>query len=235
MSNLVGVSEAIVVDPGATGRCGPGTLPPTTCVRFDNFNRTEASGWGSSDSPVFAWTQVIQSGSPASSVNGSQGVLSLPNRNDYILMRVDGSGPWSSPFLMVARVTVDLWGNIDLLFGADKVGTYDANVEIDNGGSINVVGIHSSGSGGSSFSLIDGATYLVKWDFHYTDTHVRVRMWNSADTEPSTWAVDFDDGSFSPAPDRFYVNAGSTNLFDAENCDVDYIDFAYGAKPLCPS
>ena len=69
--------------------------------------------------------------------------------------------------------------------------------------------------------------YNIKWDYHFTDSHVRCKIWKTSDAEPSSWDVDFDDGTDSTTRNLFYVELHS-NGYDVYGrfgpTDFDYAD-----------
>ena len=201
----------------------------TRCVasQFDNFQRTVASGWGDATPSGFSWALTGHASYPySSSVSGSEGILNT-DAHGYVQELVSSTGPWSSGFLMTARLKAQDtsgsgdWLSTDLFISLNG----SPNLELYEG-HLGVSGANSNGN--AAMSWVDGSYYLVKWDYHYTDSHVRAKAWLEYDPEPS-WMVDFDDGTDSTTRNEFLLRLYANNYSTQVN--VDYIDFDYSGRP----
>ena len=211
--------------------------------RFDDFNRTVASGWGTSDDG-HAWVATGTGGS--SSVSGgshfsSEGYTHCFSNN--ITQTVAGTGPWAigSDFTLTTAIYMYGWG-----FTVPGTGFVMNAGQWGAGGHINVVprldGLVDIGVGdgfgttwaysqdiGWVYGVGNGGLVNIKWENTPSSSTSRVKVWGSG-AEPSGWTAT-RALTISSASEKFsiYTQAGGPwpSTFDLY---IDYIDFDF---PCC--
>ena len=175
-------------------------------VEFDSFNRTVASGWGTSSSGI-PWVhgdsmnvQLSVDGSCAKAVFPQSTIGLAPYKNLYVT-----SGPWQeSSFTLTTKFELTLASEVDLYgftaensLSGDFIGLYAApfinQLFIDT-----MVGTHH-GSFAVDFTFSDG-WYFLKWEV--TASMTKGKVWAEGSVEPD-WMV--SAASDSLVPDALYV------------------------------
>jgi YD repeat-containing protein len=187
----------------------PASFSPIT---FDDFNRTVASGWGTSSSGI-PWTDdsfrqngvTSEQAGNVMSVDGLNGRMDLGTLEPVFMLA--GSGPWQEPeWTMTARfkfanlpsagddLEVSYWifkdapapyadaERLALVISPDQSGTHRGRVRLTG-----TVGDANSASIDKS-DLQAGISYTVKWGFTWGGQS-KAKIWPSTDPEPSSWLL----------------------------------------------
>ncbi len=199
-----------------------------TQYRFDNFDRTVASGWGTSDYGT-AWTYPW--GTTGLSVSGSQGVLSAATPSATVGASIVPPSPGT--FDCTMRVTLPTWsGTPDLrlyILGEPGLATTNTYVIVYPVADYLTLSRQGTSTGGA-FSFVAGATYLIRLVITTSETDLYVwpdgtarpstptyLVANAATSDSSTGSLTIDNGT--------YTDTSATNYL------IDYIDFDYTGKP----
>lgn len=203
--------------------------PRPPCVTFEDFNRTESPGWGTSLTG-FSWTQSIGSGS---SVDGSYGVLTHPGTAGTQSQQMDAlGGPWIEEessclvrFQLPSTIPTTPYSRLNIQFR-------DSSAR--DGGDVNIVISSTVGN----VNLTDDTTtkldwvadgwYLARIHADHIDHTVEATVWHEDSPEPTEPTV-------SGATDAAYVLDSSTEMNviwakdtgagTARTVNIDYIDF----------
>jgi hypothetical protein len=213
----------------------PGCGPAGAGSRFDNFNRSVSSGWGTSDAG-YEWTSH---GAATTSVNGFFGLARITQSDEMDFDIVNSTGPWAlaAGFLMRARINLgqvysfdsgsdDPRTNTDIYFDFGGPATLQLNV--DNGAASNRGFIKLViGSGGPSFTKKDwlaNTPYIVELEFRPSTT-CRARIYVDG-TVPPDWQV-VDPLPASTSPDSIRIHSNTFFADDASVLDfaIDWIEF----------
>jgi len=179
---------------------------PTGIQVQDSFDRENTtSGWGEADIGG-TWLHRYHDGSEASSVctidtsqgkmtittprRGSVSVLSYigdPATQDYDLKVTAQSNNKYSWLMVVGRVT-----DYNRFYAADlDLGANTFRIRLNNGGSWSTL---ASGPSPSP-ALAAGTLYVIR--FQVQGTSLRAKWWILGNTEPTDWAVQVTDSTFS--------------------------------------
>lgn len=203
-------------------------LDKCSAPQFDDFNRTVASGWGTSTPGGYGW--VSEAGSI--SVDGSSGVIQPGG-----IVHVSG-GPWASanPFTMTARLTISpgpfAVGQTSLWFADEGFSSsYEVALSTFSG---SVIAMFCNewqngslmGDGNASISIGSGSPIMLKV---YSDVSgFKAKAWPESSPEPASWSVELavarNDTLSSPSLRMRLASANTTTSFD-------YIDFLYPGMP----
>jgi hypothetical protein len=203
--------------------------------RFDNFNRTVASGWGTSDLGL-AWTASGLDSQRLMSVDGSQGIMSWVTATGGSPQGAipATAGPWVEPsWEMTARVRippVPASGNYDVFFRITNYARLDLFI-----GSPNTVdiGYYADVPVSTSFTWASGQAYFIRWAYTYNGTE-RVKVWLTTDPEPAAWLAEANTAGVGgpPATAEFDVRTSlALGSSTTNSIAFDYIDFDYDGKP----
>jgi RHS repeat-associated protein len=186
-------------------------------ITFDDFNRTVASGWGTSSSGV-DWTDdsFRQTGVTSEQAGNTMSVDGLNGRLDLgilepVFMRA-GSGPWQEhEWTMTARfrfatlpsagddLEINYWifkdapapyadaERLALVISPDQAGGHRGRVRLTG-----TVGDPNSVSVDKS-DWQAGISYTVKWGFTWGGQS-KAKVWPSANPEPASWLLFRDAG-----------------------------------------
>ncbi|WP_449407513.1 PKD domain-containing protein [Microbacterium maritypicum] len=169
--------------------------PKFTELAKDQFQRTVASGWGTADKGG-AWT--TSGGAAAFSVNGTTGRIAS---NIYDTRSTLLAGVSSKNSDLTAKFSVDRtgagysWTLIGRQVGSDN---YSARVRFEAGDTMRIYILRGETAIGSSYVL--PGTYTAGTDLSVrlqvtgtSPTTVRVKVWRSADAEPTAWQLSGTD------------------------------------------
>ncbi len=220
-----------------------GVINRCTQFRFDNFNRTIASpaGWGSSDTGQ-AYTKTASGAGAVSSVNGSRGVLTVPDgrgMTQRVALPVVSGTPWTmtTQFNLSNIPTSSPGGynslQINFKSGSTfrfKLDAFIQNQSVNLGGDAYVdLFSYPSGPEVDDFSFgFSNAGYNLKIDFDGTNAY-RCKVWLVTDPEPSSWLLTNAGGA--PVDTMEITWAQIITGGPARTILIDYIDFDYDGKP----
>lgn len=211
----------------------------------DTFTRTEASGWGTSETQPYGtaliWASFASGGSTtASSVNGTQGIHSVTSTGAYCAQ-------WTSAALIYTDVTVAVTvsladsnitgGTIEpagiLLRQTTITDYYMCRVSIGTDESVTatiysvVAGVETSLGSTVVAGLTHTASQSLRVIAQVEGENIRMKVYNAAAAEPGTWAVSVQSSVWKGPGGvgiRSGVGAGNTNtkpiIFTYDNLDV---------------
>jgi hypothetical protein len=182
---------------GKIGRNTPirvlGPVTPTDVILADEFDRTEASGWGTADSGQ-TWTTTVNFGSPTASVAPGFGLHDLDNSLDS---DIQSSASLDTTFfdlsvsVSMASVpsSMDTWALLRGRSSTTLLGTLGLRAERTGGGAITL-----------TLELRDGVTEIATADVSHLSlaTPIRLRFvslpfelrgkaWQEGSAEPEGW------------------------------------------------
>lgn len=195
---------------------------------YDDFGRTSASTWGTSDSGL-AWSQV--GGGSASDYNVNPALYATHILSTLDISRRTAVTAVHPDFDLYCDVTTSAVASGDSLYGGPTARMLDANnmymarLEFLTSGTILLsVRKQVAGTGtaiGSSYTL--PATHVagtfVRVRFQGAGTTFRARAWRATDGEPGIWHIEGTDGTFTAANQigtRSIRSTGNTNLATVE-------------------
>lgn len=239
---------------GLIGRNTPVRVGLRNTEIIDTFTRTETSTWGDSESGINYDTFGL-GGSVVDAdwtVSSGQGIMSVPTTNAYRISAIadDITGPLSihQAYLNLSVAATfnlapaDITGaalepcNI-ILRGQSSTDYYMARVQVETDESVTVdIRRETAGTVISGPVTISGLTYApataIRVRFEARGTTLRVRVWNAALTEPTTWAIETTSSLITNsgwAGIRSGVKTGNTNatpvLFKYDNLEMTVFRF----------
>lgn len=204
------------------------TIPSTATV-FDTFHRTVASGWGNADSGD-VWQLAGSGGTLLTtdwSVANPVGAQSVPAVVSYRLsylpsiLQADLDMSATGSVTFTGGVTGGQLEMLGLAFRAQsQISYYLARIEIAAGGSMTLRLIAPDGSTtvASAAGIVSGLTYTsgksLSIRVRAVGPRIKIRVWDPAGAEPSTWDISVFDTSTLAAGYvllRSGVGAGNSN------------------------
>lgn len=209
-----------------------------TQFRFDNFDRTLSSGWGTSDYGD-AWTAVTSNGA-VPMVDGSAGRIAFPTSTVFpaaTMTASDAVGPWSSgSFTMTAFITITRMSDfrdITLQFNKATGPAIDSQIFLWRlAGSFVGVGNTTSGTTDTvsyPWPSSNQYSFFVKYE-RIAGTSQSLKVWTFGNPEPSSWMV--TTTASSEALISFdVISRGASSVVFTTSVLYDWIDFDYDGKP----
>lgn len=202
---------------------------------WDSFDRTVASGWGTSDSG-YAWsaTTTVTSGSASLSVDGANGVITVDGTaGGRATSGIAASNPWGA----------GTWSMDALVTFTGDISQSQFTLYIRNGGTTKLGARLWLSSGNftdptvsvtTPFAFTTGVAYRVRqsvtWDALGTSSW-QAKVWAEGTAEPG-WMLSSSYAAVPAAGDEALVAMTSFGATTGPaSASVGYIDFAYTGRP----
>jgi hypothetical protein len=193
---------------GRNTRMRVSVYPAATATVYDAFGRTEASGWGTSDSGQ-SWTVTA-----GGSVSSGQGVITLSAAGDEFATM--------SPSLTDVEVLTDITMSVTTSGEAGVVARYSSDVThyefaVTTGGVLWIYKVTAGPTYTSlgSTSIAAASTYRMRAGV--IGSTLKLKVWDILDSEPDDWNLTATDSTYTTGDIGCYMfgnNSGDAGHFD---------------------
>lgn len=198
--------------------------PPPVCdcempIPFDDFDRTEASGWGTATPSGKVWTQIIGMRAGTSSVSGGNGImftagrtLSAFEQNVYMQTTIpaeclDAQFYCTTRFSVDTVLATDQYSQFLITFGGVSLGL-DFGVQINISNDVSIGRIIAAGDSTGTYLKSDWVANTEYTCEVFFSGVVEVRVWESSGSRPAapmastTFSGDMTSSAFAMRADN---------------------------------